>query len=390
MTPQARAGIFRAADGNADGVVTKAEYVLNRIITDEAKAIVQGMDDDKDGSVERAEFVRHAAKLLADPELAAQVYEAFDANTDGSITIPEYLRVWGQWARVGRKPAEERIAARRAEFAAVESKPDKKAAHPPKGQPGGGPLSGRPGAGAGPPSSEAMFSRFDRNGDGKLTESEVPAPLWKRLSNMDADNDGAITPAEFGRNRNRRPPADPPMGEHSGGQTPSTGPKGIEPAPADCPACAMGLTAEFVFKRLDVNVDGKIDVEEFEKTPGMRGEAQAREAVAKIDTSGDGVLAWEEFKKAYRIRHADCKKTPSEGKEARDPITDPERRGDGNRFARVFILRSDQDGDGQIDKKEFRGSDSGFERLDKNGNGFIEPGELNELHQKRLADPKTM
>jgi len=70
MTPQARAGIFRAADGNADGVVTKAEYVLNRIITDEAKAIVQGMDDDKDGLVERVEFVKHAARLLSDPELA--------------------------------------------------------------------------------------------------------------------------------------------------------------------------------------------------------------------------------------------------------------------------------------------------------------------------------
>ena len=67
MTPQMRAGIFRAADGNADGVVTRAEYVLNRIITDEAKTIVQGMDDDENGSVTRAEFVQHAAKLLSDP-----------------------------------------------------------------------------------------------------------------------------------------------------------------------------------------------------------------------------------------------------------------------------------------------------------------------------------
>jgi len=117
MTPQARAGIFRAADGNADGIVTKAEYVLNRVITDEAKTIVQGMDDDKDGSIERAEFVGNAAKLLDDPQLAAQVYAAFDANKDGQIVIPEYLRVWGQWARMGQKPAEERIAARRAELA---------------------------------------------------------------------------------------------------------------------------------------------------------------------------------------------------------------------------------------------------------------------------------
>ena len=31
LTPQARSGIFRAADGNGDGVVTRAEYILNRI-----------------------------------------------------------------------------------------------------------------------------------------------------------------------------------------------------------------------------------------------------------------------------------------------------------------------------------------------------------------------
>ncbi|MGB2861804.1 MAG: hypothetical protein WBC05_00635, partial [Sedimentisphaerales bacterium] len=128
MTPQARAGIFRAADGNADGVVTKAEYILNRIITDEAKAIVQGMDDDEDGLVERAEFVKHAAKLLSDPELAEQVYAALDTNADGGIPIPEYLRVWGQWARAGRKSAKQRIAARRVELSEFTNKPSQKPA----------------------------------------------------------------------------------------------------------------------------------------------------------------------------------------------------------------------------------------------------------------------
>ena len=131
LTPQARAGIFRAADGNSDGVVTKAEYVLNRIITDEAKAIVQGMDDDENGLVQRTEFVKHAAKLLPDAETADRVYDAFDANADGRIIIPEYLRVWGQWARVGRKSAEERIAMRRAQLA---DSPSESAERPPRAQ----------------------------------------------------------------------------------------------------------------------------------------------------------------------------------------------------------------------------------------------------------------
>ena len=65
-------------------------------------------------------------------------------------------------------------------------------------------------------------------------------------------------------------------------------------------------------------------------------------------------------------------------------------RGDGNRFTQVFILRSDQDGDGKISKKEFRGPAFGFDRMDKNKNGFIEADELGELHQRRLNDPKSM
>ena len=67
MTPVARDGIFRAADENVDGVVTRAEYVLNRIVTDEAKAIVQEMDDNEDGLVQKMEFVKHATVLLSTP-----------------------------------------------------------------------------------------------------------------------------------------------------------------------------------------------------------------------------------------------------------------------------------------------------------------------------------
>ncbi|MCP4260592.1 MAG: hypothetical protein GY774_24150 [Planctomycetes bacterium] len=282
MTPQARAGIFQAADGNADGVVTKAEYVLNRIITDEAKAIVQRMDDDKDGLVERAEFVKHAAKLLSDLELAEQVYAALDANADGGIPIPEYLRVWGQWARAGRKSAEERIAAQRS----VERK--------------------------------------------------------------------------------------------------------VQPAPENCPACAMGLTAEFVFKRLDMNEDKLVTVAEFRRSPGMDDEAKAGEAVGRIDKDGNGTLTWEEFERAYKTRHAKCKKPDPAAIATNATKVRPVGRGDGTRFAQAFIMRSDKDGDGRISKSEFRGSDSGFERMDKNKNGFIESDELGELHQRRLADPKSM
>ena len=111
LTPQARRGIFNAADNNKDGFVTKAEYTLNRIITDEAKAIVQAMDDDKDGRVQQTEFIEHAKAALSDPHLTSKVFAALDTDGNGEIFVPEYLRVWGRWARSGRKSAAQRLEA---------------------------------------------------------------------------------------------------------------------------------------------------------------------------------------------------------------------------------------------------------------------------------------
>ena len=159
---------------------------------------------------------------------------------------------------------------------------------------------------------------------------------------------------------------------------------GIRTAPPNCPACAMGLTAEFVFNRLDVDEDKIVTLQEFSASPGMQGESAADEAVGRIDKDGNGELSWKEFEAAFKERHANCK--PSKpGKGVR-----PDGRGNATMFARVFMLRNDQDGDGKVDKSEFRGSQIGFDRLDQNKNGFIETDELGELHQSRMNDPKSM
>ena len=60
------------------------------------------------------------------------------------------------------------------------------------------------------------------------------------------------------------------------------------------------------------------------------------------------------------------------------------------RFAQVFIMRIDKNGDGKLDKTEFSGGASRFDQMDKNANGFLEPEELEELHERRMADPKSM
>lgn len=164
----------------------------------------------------------------------------------------------------------------------------------------------------------------------------------------------------------------------------------VRPAPKNCPACAMGLTAEFVFRRLDVNEDKAVTVTEFQRSPGMQDKTKVGEAVGRLDKDGNGTLTWEEFETAYKARHANCKKPDPAEIAANAAKVRPDGRGDGTRFARVFIMRSDKDGDGRISKSEFRGGGPAFDRMDKNKNGFIESDELGELHQRRLADPMTM
>lgn len=78
-------------------------------------------------------------------------------------------------------------------------------AGPPGGRPGGGPPGGgRPGGG--PPSAgggmdpsqivDAMFSRSDQNGDGKISGDEVNDRMKDRLPEWDKNGDGAIDKAE--------------------------------------------------------------------------------------------------------------------------------------------------------------------------------------------------
>jgi Ca2+-binding EF-hand superfamily protein len=94
---QARQGIFRASDSNSDGIVSTEEYIENRIITDEAKAIFANMDADADGKLTRKEFV--TSGKLKDESLAKAVFAALDSDGSGELVVPEYLRVWGRWAR---------------------------------------------------------------------------------------------------------------------------------------------------------------------------------------------------------------------------------------------------------------------------------------------------
>ena len=212
MTPQARAGIFRAADGNSDGVVSRFEYVLNRIITDEGKSIIQRMDDNKNGLVEREEFISHSTKLLSGARLADIVFSALDVNDDGRIPIPEYLRVWGQWARANQQSAEKRIERRQFELKKsldkIGSERSSTRVIPPTRNPG----FVRPAADNGPPSVDVVFQRFDRNQDGKLHKTEIPAAVQQFIFAADTNGDDMVTKEELQASRQRQRLGSRPVG----------------------------------------------------------------------------------------------------------------------------------------------------------------------------------
>jgi len=85
------------------------EYVVNRVITDEAKSIFRAIDKNGDGRLIKEEFVTNAK--IEDEALAAWVFEGFDLDGDGQLVIREYLPVWGQWAR--EAPVTARLVVRR-------------------------------------------------------------------------------------------------------------------------------------------------------------------------------------------------------------------------------------------------------------------------------------
>jgi hypothetical protein len=190
LNPQSRAGIFNASDNDRDGFVSRAEYVLNRIITDEAKTIVQAMDANKDGKVERSEFIKHA---MRDKKLAAQVFVDLDTDRNGILHIPEYLKVWGMWARYNRPSPEKRITARKAEL--EKSNQAKPSSRPTdlKGCPGVPPF-GRPGL-----ADHLMRYDVDKNGKIELEE------LSGLIRDADRNKDGALDRKEIDEIRSSEP-----------------------------------------------------------------------------------------------------------------------------------------------------------------------------------------
>ncbi|GIW72781.1 MAG: hypothetical protein KatS3mg102_2323 [Planctomycetota bacterium] len=159
-----------------------------------------------------------------------------------------------------------------------------------------------------------LFERLDADGDGRLTEQEYKGPrrLFQRL---DRNGDGAITPEETPGHRLRQRLRE---------------------------RCAER------FRRLDADGDGALSRAEW------KGPAELFE---RLDADGDGRLVPEELRAA--------------GARLRERLRERLRDRRAERFRRL-----DRNGDGALDRTEWKGPARLFDRLDRDGDGRLVPEEL--------------
>ncbi|WLD10672.1 EF-hand domain-containing protein [Planctellipticum variicoloris] len=258
----------------------------------------------------------------------ADLFKQLDKNADGKLVadeIPqEHRRLFERVQRAGDKNEDGQLTVEEFE-----------AAHQPDA-PSGGSLGGPGGPGGGRPNPEEIRERLkqmDRNGDGKISRSEVPDVARERLMPLfDRLGKDELSLEDLGR--------------FSGGQRPEPGQ---------------------LFGQLDKNGDGKVSRDELP--------ADARERMARIfDQAGKDELTREEFAAAFR---GAMQGPPVEGNRPRTADGQPGGRpGMGPFRAPRFLQKLDADGDGRLSKSEFAKAPDLFADLDENGDGQLEPREL--------------
>ncbi|MEM9283607.1 MAG: hypothetical protein AAGA96_17435 [Verrucomicrobiota bacterium] len=195
---------------------------------------------------------------------SGEMFKRADKNGDGKLTedeVPEQF-----WARLSQLDKNSDNAISQEEAAAGRSS-----------APGGSGQRPEPGA---------MFSRADQNGDGRISQDEVPAEAWARMKRLDKNEDGAVSREEIGAMSGARPGGGPSEEGTMAG-------KGKSEGKAKAKAGATGGSGA-IFSRMDKNADDKLSKDEVP--------AEMWEKIRKADTDADGLVSKQELEGVYQKR----------------------------------------------------------------------------------------
>lgn len=261
----------------------------------------------------------------------AEIFVELDKNGDGKVTRDEvpadHLRSFERALRLAGRQAEGDLT--KAQFVEALKPDDLKVAAPQNLGPGGG----------GNRNPGQLFQMYDRNKDGKLSLDEVPEPVRPRFKPIfDRLDKQELSRDEFVQTFER-------MGRDG---------------------AAMGAfmrDPEGYFKRLDVNHDGKVTLDEV----SAEARPQVERWLTRLEKGKDGNLTLDDLKKIVAQNQA-----AGVGRPGAMP-GGPMRPGG---LSASLLRRLDTNGDGKLSKEEFAKVVELFDELDRNHDGFLEPSEF--------------
>lgn len=287
------------------------------------------------------------------------IFQQLDKNSDGILTadeVPESkARFFDHLIRIGDQNKDGKLT--KDEFSGGLNKEDQQF---PTGEASRGNRDRR----RGNFDLNAFLTRLDRNGDKKISKSELPPPMRERMEPMfERLNSDEISIEEFVKISNRF--------------------RGGRPSEAQNkkPAESSKREQRF-FGMLDKNQDGKLTLDEVPE----RSQRMVRRMLKQTGKGEDESVTKEEFVKGLAQFRPDRRRpgreTESDKKEEmqrpemrtqmESPRSDRPFRGPRS----PFFLELDQNQDGKLTKDELNKINSVFDRLDRNENGFLEMEEI--------------